>query len=78
MDMMGSIFTNFAEALKDVLPISPFKDFIAQFGGLPYLGWLNWFFPVRGCLTVLGIWLTAVATFYIWSIVMRWLKVIGD
>lgn len=64
--------------LISVLPTSPFAPFIAQFGQLPALGWLNWFFPVRGCLTVMAAWLTAVALFYLYSVVARWVKLIGD
>lgn len=73
-----SVFNAFAEALLSVLPLSPFKQFIDQFRSLPFLGYLNWFFPVGDCLAVMGAWLTAVGLFYLYSIVMRWLKVIGD
>lgn len=73
-----TIFDTFAEALCSVLPLSPFQDFIAEFQGLPYLGWLNWFFPVGDCLVVMLAWLGAVGLFYLYSILMRWLKMIGD
>lgn len=78
MDMMSGIFSAFAEALTKVLPLSPFQQFIQNFRDLPYLGWLNWFFPVGDCLVVMLAWLGAVGLFYLYSIVMRWLKVIGD
>ena len=55
------------------------KSFVIdQLGSLPYLGWLNWLFPVGDCLTIMLVWLGAVGLFYLYSIVMRWLKVIGD
>lgn len=73
-----TVFDTFAEALTKVLPLSPFQQFIDQFRALPYLGWLNWFFPVGDCLVVMLAWLGAVGLFYLYSIVMRWLKVIGD
>lgn len=72
------IFEKFAEKLLSVLPLSPFQQYIDQFRALPYLGWLNWFFPVGDCLVVMLAWLGAVGLFYLYSIVMRWLKVIGD
>ena len=78
MDMMSGIFSAFAESLQKVLPLSPFQQFIQNFRSLPYLGWLNWFFPVRSCLIVMAAWLTCVGLFYGYSIVMRWIKVIGD
>ena len=73
-----AVFQKFSEALMQVLPISPFQQYIDQFRSLPYLGWLNWFFPVGACLTVMAAWLVAVGLFYLYSILMRWLKIIGD
>lgn len=64
--------------IMEVLPTSPFQDFIDNFSNLPYLGYLNWFFPVRGVLAVMGAWLGAIALFLIYSIIMRWVKMIGD
>ena len=71
------VFQKFSEALLQVLPLSPFQQYIDQFRSLPYLGWLNWFFPVGSCLTVMAAWLVAVGLFYLYSILMRWLKIIG-
>lgn len=73
-----AVFQKFSEALLQVLPHSPFQQYIDQFRSLPYLGWLNWFFPVGSCLTVMAVWLVAVGLFYLYSILMRWLKIIGD
>lgn len=72
------VFEGLADALLQLLPLSPFKEFIADFAELPYLGWLNWFFPVGDCLVVMGVWLVAVGVFYLYSVVMRWVKLIGD
>ena len=66
------------DRLLSLLPLSPFADFVDQFSGLPWLGVLNWFFPVRQCLIVMTAWLAAILLFYAYSIVMRWVKVIGD
>lgn len=73
-----AVFQKFSEALMQVLPLSPFQQYIDQFRSLPYLGWFNWFFPVGACLTVMAAWLVAVGLFYLYSILMRWLKIIGD
>ena len=75
---MQDILFGLIEALQTVLPTSPFAEWIDQVGQLPYLSWLNWVFPVGICLKVLVGWLGAVAAFYLYSILMRWLKVIGD
>ena len=76
MEMLSGLWDAFSESLMKVLPMSPFRQYLEYFADLPYLGWLNWFFPVRDCLKVMFAWLTAVTAFYLWSIVMRWLKVI--
>lgn len=73
-----AVFNKFAQKVAEVLPLSPFQDFISEFSSLPYLGWLNWFFPVGDCLVVMLAWLGAVGLFYLYSILMRWLKMIGD
>ena len=73
-----ALFNSLAEKVLALLPLSPFQEFIGNFRSLPYLGWLNWFFPVGDCLVVMGVWLGAVGLFYLYSIVMRWLKMIGD
>lgn len=66
------------DKLLELLPRSPFADFVAQFAQLPALGYLNWFFPVRGALTVLAAWLGAISLYYVYSVIMRWVKLIGD
>lgn len=73
-----ALFEAWGQKILDLLPLSPFQQFITQFKGLPYLGWLNWFFPVGDCLIVMAAWLGAVGLFYLYSIAMRWLKMIGD
>ena len=75
---MGDIFQRMGDFLINVLPLSPFRGFIDSIGSFEFLGWLNWFFPVGDCLMVLGAWVSVIAMFFLYSIVMRWLKVIGD
>lgn len=75
---LGEAFSGILDSIIAVLPTSPFHDHIVAIGQLPYLGYLNWFFPVRGCLIVMVTWLTAIAVFYLYSIIMRWVKMIGD
>lgn len=78
MEFITSIFNQFAEALTQVLPTSPFKDFLAAFADIPYLGWLNWFVPFRAMSKIFAAWLAVITLFYLYSIAMRWLKMIGD
>ncbi len=74
----SEMFNALAAALLSVLPTSPFSDAIANLSDLPYLGWLNWFIPVGTCIKIAGAWLVAIGLFYVYSIAMRWVKMIGD
>lgn len=85
MDIFLSIFdwllnalTDFANTLLSVLPKSPFSDLLNQFSDIPYLGWLNWFLPIRDFIYIGGLWLTVIGVFYLYQVIMRWIKVIGD
>lgn len=75
---LSDAFGGLLQGLLSLLPTSPFQEFIAEFSSLPYLGYLNWFFPVGKCLDVLLAWCAAIALFYIYSVIMRWVKLIGD
>lgn len=84
MDTFNGLFARFGGALMQVLPASPFATFFAQWAtGSGYaalrsgIGWLNWFFPAAACVRILEAWLVAVLAYYLYAIVMRWLKVIG-
>lgn len=81
---MAEFFNQLMEKVKDtlitVLPVSPFSTFFANFETInhEWLGWLNWIVPVNEILDVVAVWLIAIALFYIYSIAMRWIKMIGD
>lgn len=78
MDILSKIFNVIGTVLKTILPPSPFDGLLSKFAAIPYLGYLNWFVPVGEILSVLLLWLGAYGLFLLYSIFMRWLKVIGD
>lgn len=78
MDIFTQIFDLFSDFILNILPVSPFENLISQFASLPYLGYLNWFVPVADIIGTFGLWLTAYGLYLVYSIVYRWLKVIGD
>lgn len=79
---MIDIVTSLAQSIISLLPQSPFREIINNWqldsNFQMYLGWLNWFFPVSQILTLIGLWLSAYLLFLIYSIIMRWIKMIGD
>ena len=72
------IIKKFGVIILSVLPTSPFDKYLDDLGSLDYLGYLNWFIPVGSFIKILLTWVTAVGVFYIYSIIMRWVKMIGD
>lgn len=60
----------------NLLPMSPFTTYIEQFSQLPYLNWVNWFIPVGDMVKIGMAWLTAIGIFYLYSIILRWIRAI--
>ncbi len=77
LDLMRSLLDNFLDLLMDVLPLSPFQSAIDALEQLPYLGYLNYFVPVGTFLQISAAWLSAITLFYLYSILMRWIRMIG-
>lgn len=78
LEWMTQLINKFGNFLITVLPTSPFQPYIKEVASLPYLNYLNWFIPVGTFIKIGKAWLSAVALFYLYSIVMRWVKMIGD
>lgn len=59
------------------LPDSPFPSIV---GSIPtsLLQTLNWFIPVGSIIDVLSAWLLAVGLFYMFRVILAWVKVIGS
>lgn len=65
-------------AILSFLPGDPFMPFIQGVSSLPYLGWFNWFIPVGSCIGVGAAWLLAIAIYYLYQIILRWIKATGE
>ena len=59
------------------LPQSPLRSISNLINNIPYLNWLNWFFPVSECLTVMAGWLACIGVYYAFSAILRWIKLIS-
>lgn len=60
------------------LPISPFQSFVNELNGVPYLAYLNWFFPVGKCLAAMTIWTMAISLYYGYQWILRQLGITGS
>lgn len=63
-----------------LLPESPFTmilDSLAPSGEIAdWLGVVNWFVPIYSFVAILEVWLAAVAVYYVYQAVLRWLGAI--
>lgn len=74
---MINLVSALLNAVLGLLPRSPFASWIDSFSPPAWIGWLNWFFPVGRCMAIMAVWLVAVALYYAYSIILRWIKVVG-
>jgi len=59
-----------------LLPQSPFKDIIWEINNSDGIAYLNWFIPVGRILEIMALWLAAILTYYLGTIILRWVKAI--
>lgn len=76
MTEMFAIVKTFLSWVLNLLPMSPFTKYIDAVETLPYLSYLNWFIPIGALIAIGQAWLVAVGIFYLYSIILRWIKAI--
>lgn len=81
--MIGEIWQGISNVIKSILaaiisllPRSPFIKIMEYIGEIPYLSYINWFIPFDLIITITEVWLLSVALFYVYMIVLRWVKAI--
>jgi len=76
LDWLVELFNGFGSKLMDVLPHSPFSQFIKQISMNANIGYINWFIPIHTMLIMLNAWLGAIAIYYAYMIIARWIKLL--
>lgn len=74
-----NLFKSIMDVIISLLPTSPFKGVIKGMESeevQQVLSYLNWFVPIKDIVVVLTGWLTAIGLYYIYVIVLRWIKAI--
>jgi hypothetical protein len=66
---LGSVLT----VIFSILPSSPFK-YLDNSPIKDYLGIINYFIPLDFIISTGETWLTAIGIYYIYQIVLRWIK----
>lgn len=73
---MKEILDKLLSVILSLLPLSPFSDAIDSLTQLPYLAYLNYFIPINTFIKIGEAWLAAIALFYLYSVIARWIKLI--
>lgn len=76
LETIRGIFLTLWSAIINFLPGSPFQAIIGNLSGVPYMAELNWFVPVHEFIIVIEVWLTAVALYYMYSAIMRFIRLL--
>ena len=66
------------DTILSVLPTSPLQPVIASLSSVDWLGYVNYFVPVGSFVAIGSVWLTAIAVYYVYQVILRWLKVAGS
>ena len=77
-DIMVGFISKVQEFLQTILPLSPFRPYIDKINLTGYMGYINYFIPVGIMVDILGAWITCMGLFYLYSIIMRWAKIVGE
>ena len=76
----GNDFLNWVEGkstfLANFLPLSPFRRSIDRIHSIPYIEAINWIVPIDEIILIMFYWGTAIAVYYAYMIVLRWVKAI--
>lgn len=77
-EVLSEALVGFAVSVVELFPASPFTV-LDEFSNSDMYEWLrmvNWFIPIGTFVGILEAWLTCVAAYYVYQIVLRWIKVI--
>lgn len=77
-DSLTDGLISFAITVLELLPESPFVilDTLSRSEFYVWLQYLNWFIPVNTFIGILEAWLVGIGIYYMYQIVLRWVKVI--
>lgn len=80
-DSISEALVSLLIKILEIFPESPFvvidsieTSSLANFSVI--MSYINWFIPVGSFVKIFGVWLSAVAVYYIYQIALRWAKMI--
>lgn len=76
LDKIGGTFSDLWDKLLEVLPKSPITYLEADSKVKTILSYVNYFIPINAMISMLEVWLVAVAAYYAFQLILRWAKMI--
>lgn len=78
MEWITDTLVDLAIAIINIFPTSPFVilDELSNTEIYDWIQMLNWFIPISSFVAILEAWLSCVAVYYVYQVVLRWIKVI--
>jgi len=73
---LGDRLEDIVALIMQLLPDSPFQALTASADVIEWLGWVNYFIPIAQMLAVFQAWIIAVASYLVYSAMLRWIKAI--
>lgn len=75
---LTSAVTAMVGKVLSFLPDSPFLVLqnMSNSDMYQWIKWLNWFIPINTFVSIMEAWLVGIGLYYIYQIVLRWLKAI--
>ena len=75
---INAFLQKIAAVLLSFLPDSPIAPIIDSIERAEWLGYINWFVPVGTFVAIGTAWITAIGVFYVYQMILRWAKAVGD
>lgn len=77
-DALSATVITFIGNVLSFLPDSPFLvlEELSNTEYYQWLQWLNWFIPINTFVSILEAWLVGIGLYYVYQIVLRWVKAI--
>lgn len=74
-ESLKKLLMEIAVMILSLLPNSPFAPYLTESNPIkPYLGLINYFLPLTELVGILTVWLSAIAIYYCYKLIMKWVK----
>lgn len=76
LEKIGLTITEAFNKLLEALPKSPITYLEANSEIKKFLSYANYFIPINAMISIAEVWLLAIAAFYVYQLILRWIKMI--